>query len=95
MNIFYKPIDVNASRVSLDEAKMYLLFLNHKGMKGWRLPTPEEVFEIYEHRKTQRVKYSNYHLAFVWNTTDLLTDNYHKHQARVLAVRSKNEKNKI
>ena len=94
MNIFYKPIDVNASRVSLDEAIMYCTFLDHKGMKVWRLPTPDEVFEIHEHRKTQRVKYSNYHHAFVWNTTDLLTDDYHKHkrQAHILAVRSKDAK---
>lgn len=92
MNIFYKPIDVNASKVSLDEAIMYCTFLDHKGMKVWRLPTPDEVFEIYEHRKEKRAGNYIYHPVQVWNTDDLvLTSNPH-HRARILAVRSKNAK---
>ena len=91
MNIFYKPVDVNASRVSLDEAIMYCTFLDHKGMKVWRLPTPDEVLEVYNHRKKQRVEYYIYQPTHVWNTDDLELA-HPLNRARVLAVRSKNDK---
>lgn len=91
MNIFYKPVDVNASRVSLDEAIMYCAFLDHKGMKVWRLPTPEEIFEIRDHRKNQRAEYYIYHPTHIWNTDDLELSDPHN-RARVLAVRSKHDK---
>ena len=92
MNIFYKPIDVNASKVSLDEAIMYCTFLDHKGMKVWRLPTPDEVFEIYEHRKEKRGGNYIYHPSKVWNTDDLVLTSNPYHRARILAVRSKHAK---
>ena len=100
MNIFYKPIDDNARYLSLDEAIMYCTFLDHKGMKGWRLPTPEEVLEIKQHRKQKRASAYIYEPHYVWTTMhlELAEDNIRIYphigivHPRILAVRSKNAK---
>ena len=56
-----KSTEIQANR---DEAILYCLFLAIGGKTGWRLPTKEELNQIYQSEKNFRI------FGYYWSATD-------------------------
>ena len=50
-------------KATWDEAKLYCMFLDIDGKKGWRLPTKEELNEIYESD-------NDFQKSYYWSSTE-------------------------
>lgn len=57
--------------ISLDDARLYLLFLNHRGHKDWRLPTALERMILPEFSKT-----GGYWYSFDLDSTNMTAKKY-------------------
>ena len=56
-------------RANWDNARLYCMFLEIDGKKGWRLPTKEELIEIYKSGNNFTDKRSYY-----WSSEEFSTD---------------------
>lgn len=71
-----------------DEAKMYCFSLNIDGKIGWRLPTKEELYDIFDSDSRRDFAY-----AIHWSSTEIDTNNAWTQRFNVGFEYSRNKNN--
>ena len=92
LNLFYKPLTKSSKYYLLEEIPITIFFMpKYKGMKGWRLPTLDELNAIREHRiQKGGINIHLYNPTYVWINSDLQCSRFTSTaRARLLLVKDK------